>query len=342
MLHVGPQSAGAMPGPICFGKDGEEPTITDANLVLGRLSADRLTGVDRPVSVEHVRQRILDVVGKPLGLDAVQAAAAILRVANDKMAGALRLVSLSRGRDPRDFAFFAFGGAGPLHATELARMLGIPTVLIPARPGMTNALGCVVADLRRDFVRTVNVALDELPPSLIAEALGEHAARGRAAMKEEAADIIEIDETFTAGLQFKGQSHELTVPLADPEISVEKLREVFDEAYWQRFRVRVPDARAVLVSLHTGVVGRRKRIDLRAFASKRDGGVPASAETSRQVWFEGGWHETAILRREVLPPGTRFTGPAIVEQLDTTVLVEPGQAVEVDPLGNLIIDVSCT
>ena len=189
--------------------------------MLGRLCAERLTGVDRPVPVEHVRQRILEVVGKPLGLDAVQAAAAILRVANDKMAGALRLVSLSRGRDPRDFAFFAFGGAGPLHATELARMLAIPKVLIPARPGMTNALGCVVADLRRDFVRTVNLALDELPPTLIAEVLGEHAARGRAAMKEEAADIVEIEEIFTAGLQFKGQSHELTVRLTDPRISVE-------------------------------------------------------------------------------------------------------------------------
>jgi N-methylhydantoinase A len=212
-------------------------------------------------------------------------------------------------------------------------------VLIPARPGMTNALGCVVADLRRDFVRTVNLPLDELPPTLIAEVLGDHAARGRAAMKEEAADIVEIEGIFTAGLQFKGQSHELTVRLADPAISIAALRELFDEAYWQRFRVRVPDARAVLVSLHTGVVGRRKRIDLRALASKRDAAAPASAEPSRQVWFDGGWCETAIHRREALLPGARFSGPAIVEQLDATVLIEPGQPVEVDSLGNLIIDV---
>jgi N-methylhydantoinase A len=339
MLQVGPQSAGAIPGPICFGKGGTEPTITDANLVLGRLSPARLTGVDRPVPVEQVGQRILDVVGTPLGLDAVQAAAAILRVANDKMAGALRLVSLSRGRDPRDFAFFAFGGAGPLHATELARMLAIPKVLIPARPGMTNALGCVVADLRRDFVRTVNLPLDELPASLVAEVLDEHAARGRAALRDEAADIVEIEEIFNAGLQFKGQSHELTVRVSDPRLSVTTLREVFEEAYWQRFRVRVPNARAVLVSLHTGVVGRRKRIDLRAFAGKRDRNTSPTA-ASRQVWFEGGWHETKVHRREALLPGTRFTGPAVVEQLDTTVLVEPGQSVEVDELGNLIIDVS--
>jgi N-methylhydantoinase A len=340
MLQVGPESAGAAPGPICFGRGGTQPTIADANLVLGRLGPNRLTGVQGPVPVEHVRQRMLEVVGKPLGLDATQAAAAVLRVANDKMAGALRLVSLARGRDPRDFAFFAFGGAGPLHATELARMLGIPTVLIPARPGMTNALGCVVADLRRDFVRTVNLPLDELPPTLVEDVLAEHAARGRAAMAQEQGDIVEVEQIFTAGLQFKGQSHELTVPIERPDISLDGLRKAFDEAYWQRFRMRLPDARAVLVNLHTGVIGRRKRIDLRALAGTAGNAPPgAAAEGSRQVWFESGWHDTPVLRRETLAPGARLTGPAIVEQLDTTVVVEPGQQVVVDAIGNLVIDV---
>ncbi|HMN80119.1 MAG TPA: hydantoinase/oxoprolinase family protein [Burkholderiaceae bacterium] len=344
LLRVGPESAGAAPGPICFGRGGTEPTITDANLVLGRLSPDRLTGVRGSASLDHVRQRIVEVVGRPLGLDATGAAAAILKVANDRMAGALRLVSLARGRDPRDFAFFAFGGAGPLHATELARMLGIPKVLIPARPGMTNALGCVVADLRRDFVRTVNMPLDELPAGLVREVLAEHAASGREAMKEEEADVVDVDEVFTAGLQFKGQSHELSVPIVDPGISPAALRQAFDDAYWQRFRVRLPEARAVLVNLHTGVIGQRRRIDLAALAAggqrgrKADDGM-AGQEAMRQVWFEGGWRETPILRREALPPGSRFAGPAIVEQMDTTVVVEPGQRVEADALGNLVIDV---
>jgi len=263
-----------------------------------------------------------------------------LRVANDKMAGALRIVSLARGRDPRDFAFFAFGGAGPLHATELARTLGIPKVLIPARPGMTNALGCVVADLRRDFVRTINTALDELPADLISDVLAEHAAAGRAAMAEETADIVEIDEIFTAGLQFKGQSHELSVPLKDTRISTAALRAAFDEAYWQRFRVRLPDARAVLVSLHTGVIGRRKRIDLRALGGHGGHADPTSATPARRpVWFNADWIDTPVLRRETLTPGVRLTGPAIVEQLDTTVVIEPGQPVEVDAIGNLVIDV---
>ena len=154
MMRVGPESAGARPGPICYGRGGIEPTITDANLVLGRLNPDKLLGVDHPVTLDHVRGLIEEKVGRALGLDAEAAAAAILRIANDRMAGAIRLVSLSRGHDPRDFALFAFGGAGPLHASALARELSIPTVLVPARPGITNALGCVVADLRHDYVRT--------------------------------------------------------------------------------------------------------------------------------------------------------------------------------------------
>jgi N-methylhydantoinase A len=255
------------------------------------------------------------------------------------MAGALRIVSLSRGRDPRDFAFFAFGGAGPLHATELARTLGIPKVIIPARPGMTNALGCVVADLRRDFVRTVNTPLDELPATAVSEILAEHVSAGRRAIAEEAAETVEIDEIFMAGLQFKGQSHELTVRVDDPHMTIEALRRAFDEAYWQRFRMRLPDARAVLVSLHTSVIGRRRRIDLRAFARSGDAAGENPAPRSRKVWFEGGWRETQIIRREALVPGSQLTGPAIVEQLDTTVVIEPGQPVEADAYGNLIVDV---
>src|SRR5471030_1568920 len=177
MLQVGPRSAGASPGPICYGRGGAEPTITDANLVLGRLNPDRLLGVDHPVTLDHVRNLIEDKVGRRLGLDAEAAAAAILRIANDRMAGAIRLVSLSRGHDPRDFALFAFGGAGPLHSTALARELAIPTVLVPARPGITNALGCVVADVRHDYVRTVNKPLSALDDATVARIYAEQAAR---------------------------------------------------------------------------------------------------------------------------------------------------------------------
>ena len=167
MLQVGPESAGAMPGPICYGRGGIDPTITDANLILGRLNPEKLLAVDRPVPLAKVRAIILEKIGKPLGLDATGAAAAILCIANDKMAGAMRMVSLARGHDPRDFVLFPFGGAGPLHAAALARELAIPRMLIPVRPGITNALGCVVADARHDYVNTINQPLPALDIGLL-------------------------------------------------------------------------------------------------------------------------------------------------------------------------------
>ena len=160
MLQVGPESAGAMPGPIAYGRGGTRPTITDANLALGRLDPAGLLAVDNPVTVAEVAEVIAREIGAPLGLDGEAAAAAILRIANNRMAGAIRMVSLARGHDPRDFSLFAFGGAGPMHAVALARELGIPKLMIPARPGITNAIGCVVADVRHDYVNTVNKPLD--------------------------------------------------------------------------------------------------------------------------------------------------------------------------------------
>src|SRR5450432_2353842 len=198
MLRVGPESAGARPGPICYGRGGTEPTITDANLILGRLNPDRLLGVDHPVTLDHVRGLIEEKVGTPLGLDADAAAAAILRIANDRMAGAIRLVSLSRGHDPRDFALFAFGGAGPLHSSALARELAIPRVLVPARPGLTNALGCVVADLRHDYVRTVNRPLSAIDDSMIAGIYAEQANQGNATIQKEGVAVRELRRVLSA------------------------------------------------------------------------------------------------------------------------------------------------
>ena len=238
MLRVGPESAGARPGPICYGRGGTEPTITDANLILGRLNPDRLLGVDHPVTLDHVRGLIEEKVGKPLGLDADAAAAAILRIANDRMAGAIRLVSLSRGHDPRDFALFAFGGAGPLHATALARELAIPTVLVPARPGITNALGCVVADLRHDYVRTVNKPLSAIDDATIAGIYAEQAALGNATIQKEGVAVRELRRVLSADMQFQGQSHILSVGVERADIGVEGLRRAFAAAYWPPLRHR--------------------------------------------------------------------------------------------------------
>ncbi len=342
MLQVGPESAGARPGPICYGRGGTRPTITDANLALGRLNPDGLLAVDSKVSLDDVKQAIAREVGKPLGIGTDEAAAAILRIANDKMAGAIRMVSLSRGHDPRDFALFAFGGAGPLHAAALARELGIPKLLIPARPGITNALGCVVADLRHDYVRTVNKPLNNLPDGLVAEVLEAQIAEGKATLERDGVAVDEIQILHSADMQFQGQSHLLTVPVPDRKISREALQKAFEAAYWQRFEVELPEIRAVLVNLHTAVIGRRPDLSLdRLLGSAPAKDVAEAKKGSRKVWYEaGGWQDTPVYDRERLPRGASFTGPAILEQLDTTVVIEPGNRVAVDRLGNLIVSVN--
>lgn len=339
MLQVGPRSAGAHPGPICYGRGGEEPTITDANLVLGRLNPDALLAVDSPVSMEHVKSRIAERVGDPLGLDAEAAAAAILRVGNDRMAGAVRLVSLSRGHDPRDFALFAFGGAGPLHATALAAELAIPTVLIPALPGITNAIGCVVADMRHDYVQSINAPLPDVDMDRVHEILAAQIQEGRDLLHREGIADENIVVVHDALMQFQGQSHMLQVAVPSARIGREELQQAFETAYYERFSLRLPEIRAMLVTLHTAVLGRRGDV---ALSSLVDTSATAAEqpERTRQVWFPGGWIETPILRREALPIGHRFTGPAIVEQRDTTVTVEPGNTVEVDAVGNLLITVA--
>jgi N-methylhydantoinase A len=340
MLRVGPESAGATPGPICYGRGGTRPTITDANLVLGRLDPERLLAVEHTVSMAAIRAALVAHVGAPLGLDATAAAAAIIRVANDRMAGAIRMVSLARGHDPRDFALFAFGGAGPLHAAALARELAIPTLLIPARPGLTNALGCVVADLRHDFVATVNAPLEALAEGRIGEVFATQLASGRALLAREHVAVEGCITLHRADMQFQGQSHILPVAIGSAAITLEALRAAFAAAYWKRFGVELPEIRPVLVNLHTAVIGKRKPVALRTLAAGRPKATLAEARrATRPVWFDGGWLDTPIYVREHLPAGAAFVGPAIVEQLDCTTVVEPGNRVALDPIGNLIVSV---
>jgi N-methylhydantoinase A len=341
LLRVGPQSAGAAPGPIGYGRGGVRPTITDAHLALGRLDPDRLLAVDRPVTRAMLEEALLEAIGRPLGLDATAAAAAILRVANDKMAGAIRMVSLARGHDPRDFALFAFGGAGPLHAAALAKELAIPTVIIPARPGLTNALGCVVADLRHDYVATVNQPLERLDDAHVRRVFDAQIAAGRELLARENVAVEQVVTVHRADMQFQGQSHILPVAVPSIDITVAELRAAFTDAYWKRFGVALPEIRPVLVNLHTAVIGRRRPVELAAVAALEPARqLDDARRTVRPVWFEtGGWRDTPIYRRERLPEGARFEGPAIVEQLDCTIVVEPGNRVQVDPIGNLIVSV---
>ncbi|MBP5856610.1 hydantoinase/oxoprolinase family protein [Marivibrio halodurans] len=339
LLRVGPESAGATPGPICYGRGGEAPTITDANLVLGRLDAQALLAVDNPVGIEDVRAAIATRLGAPLGLSWEEAAGAILRIANDKMAGAVRMVSLSRGHDPRDFALFPFGGAGPLHAAAIARELGIPSLLVPARPGITNALGCVVADVRHDYVQTINEPLDKVDMDLVHRTLADQIAAGRETIAREGVSVEDIRIVHGADMQFVGQSHLLSVPLAEAGVDRGTLQDAFEWVYWERFEVALPEIKANLVNLHTAVIGKRPAVDLsNLIDEERAADLDGARLGRRSVWFEGeGWVDTPRYARGKLAAGFEIEGPAIVEQLDTTVLIEPGMRAVVDVLGNLEI-----
>ena len=339
LLQVGPESAGANPGPVCYGRGGDRPTITDANLLLGRLNREKLLAVDTPVTLADVERAFDAGLGSKLGLAPTAAAEAVIRIANDKMAGAVRMVSLSRGHDPRDFLLFAFGGAGPLHAVALARELGIPRVMIPARPGITNALGCVVADLRHDFVNTVNRPLEAIGETEVAALFAEQAEAGRAAIARDGIAVETMTFLHRADMQFRGQSHILSVPIDDPALSREALRNAFLRVYFDRFAVDLPGQSPVLVNLHTAVIGRRHSIDLTALAPTADVNA-APMDTRRPVLFNGQWHDTPVVDRAYFSPGTKRTGPCIVEQMDTTIVVEPGCSIETDALGNLIISVA--
>ncbi|KQZ82933.1 hydantoinase [Mesorhizobium sp. Root157] len=341
LIQVGPESAGANPGPICYGRGGTEPTLTDANLVLGRLAPQKLLAVDHPVPVEAVRQIFAEKIGRACGLDAVEAAGAVLRLGNLKMAGAIRMVSVSRGHDPRDFALFAFGGAGPLHAAALARELGLPKVLVPARPGITNALGCVVADLRHDFVNTVNQPVSLVDEALIRQILERRCEEGARMIAKEAIRPQSLRVAHSADMQFVGQTHIINVPLPSASVSRATLQQLFEKAYFARFKVELPEIRANLVNLNTSVTGVRPDIDLSRLidpAARADSLDDARLET-RPVWFDGVWHDAPVYAREKLPLGATVEGPAVLEQMDATTVLEPGNIARSDADGNLVIDI---
>ncbi|MBN9672239.1 hydantoinase/oxoprolinase family protein [Roseibium aggregatum] len=339
LLQVGPESAGSTPGPICYGRGGTEPTISDANLLLGRMNPEKLNAASAKVSLADIEKVFEERLGAPLGVSAQEAAAAVLRIANTRMADAVRMVSISLGEDPRDYALFAFGGAGPLHATAIARELAVPKVLVPSRPGITNALGCVVADLRHDYVNTVNKPLSQLDIAQVHALFDQQAGDGRALIEKEKVEIEDLKEIYSVDMQFQGQTHLLRVPLPGPRPSVEDLQALFEKAYFARFRVELPEIKATLVNVNCSVIGRRAEVDLSLLIDPK--GRKATLEEARagtrQVWFDGPV-ETPIYWRDHLPLDAEISGPAIVEQMDTTIVIDPGDKAVQDADGNIIIE----
>lgn len=339
ILQIGPESAGSIPGPVAYGQGNDRPTVTDANVVLGRINAERpIGGKLKRLDVEAARAAIEKHVGKPLGLDAVAAADAILRVANARMAGALRLVSIERGYDPRDFAALPFGGGGALHAGALIKDVGLKSALVPRYPGVTSALGCVIADMRYDFVHTINRQLGQLDAAALAARAAELTGQGRRLLARAEVAFTSEDVVIEADMSYVGQTHTLAVALEAGDLGdAGTLRAAFERAYLKAYG-RLLDGIAVrLLNLRLAVIGRRPKLDLRKLAPAAGGSVADARTGSRPMFAGGAWADTPVYDRLALPVGAEIAGPAVLEQLDTTIIVEPGQTARVDDFGNVVL-----
>lgn len=335
LLQIGPESAGADPGPVCYGKGATRPTVTDANVVLGRINAERpIGGKLSSLDVDAARRAIDDAVGAPLKLDTDAAAEAIVRVANSRMAGALRLVSIERGHEPKRFALMPFGGAGALHAGALMKETGLGSTLVPRYPGVTSALGCVIADMRHDFVRTVNRSLDALDARALAASIAEAANAGRELIARAGVKLEGIATTVELDMSYVGQTHTLAVPLAHASPDRDAIQASFESAYKSAFGRLLEGVPARVLTLKVAVIGKRPKLDLALLAPK--GGATAPIGT-RKVRFDGKSHDTAIYERLALPVDAVVQGPAILEQPDATTVIEPDLAARVDRFGNLIV-----
>ena len=339
-LRVGPQSAGADPGPACYGNGGTEATVTDANLVLGRLGASSLLGGTMTLDIDLARQVIAQRIADPLGLAVEEAAEGIVQVVNASMVKGIRVVSVSKGYDPREFFLVAFGGAGPLHASELADEMDIPSVLVPVAPGVTSALGLLMADLRHDFAQTVLKPGSELSAAEITSWFEQLESQAIEQMSREGVAAEDVSLVRAADARYVGQGYELEVIVASGKLEqsdVEDIIERFHEAHIRNYGYASRDNPVEVVNLKVTALASMPRPDL-AHDSQDSGGDPSRAVIGqRDVFFKNDSKQTNVYDRSGLLPGDVITGPAIVEQLDSTTVVWENQTAEVDKFLNLLV-----
>jgi len=336
-LRNGPQSAGASPGPACYGRGGSEPTNSDANLVLGRLGTS-LVGGAMTLDEEAAEQAIRETVADPLGVTVEEGANAILHVANTNMANAVRLISVGRGYDPRDFALIAFGGAGGLHAVSVAHELSIPTVVVPPHPGITSALGCLLVDVQHDFTNMYLARADQIDADDLADAFVDLEAQAREALASEGVAESDMSLERAVDMRYVGQWRSITVSVPDRLESLDPILAAFQAEYEREHRYRSDDAAVEIYQVHVTAVGRtqKPRMPHRELGSEEP--VPAS---HRRVVFDDGTacDDTPVYWRPTLLPGAHLEGPAIVEQLDATTVIPPGSTANVDEFFNIKITV---
>jgi len=329
-LRVGPQSAGAVPGPACYGRGGTQPTVTDANLFLGRLDPEYFLG-GRMRLDEEAAARALRSIAVELGLDEVGLAEGILAIVNAKMADAMRTITVRQGIDPRDYALVAFGGAGPMHAVWLAAELEIREVIVPWSPGTFSAWGMLQTDVRHDVARTFYRPLAGTDPAEVARAYRELEQEGLRLVREQGVPEEDVVFARTADMRYVGQEYVVSVPIGaaiDPAV----IDAAFHDAHRVRYGHATPGAPVELVNLRVAALG---RIPSRPTAFRHEPGEPALG--TRSVVFDGRPLPTTVVLRDRLPVGARHEGPLVVEEETATTVVPPGYGIEVDPLGNLVI-----
>ncbi len=338
-LRVGPESAGAVPGPVCYGRGGQQPTVTDANLALGRLDAGQFLGGSGALALDvtAAESALADLGARLGGLSVQEAALGVARVANATMERALRRVSVERGYDPRDFILVPFGGAGPLHACDLADALGVPYIFLPPAPGVLSALGLLIADVAHESSQTLLIEAEKLAarPSPLQEKIAALAERVQTVLTAEGISAPALEASLD--IRYRGQSYELSVPLAHPATSaaVRQSIEAFHAAHAARYGYAMRDETVEIVTVRLRGAGPGVELHL-----TREALGPPDANRARvgtkPIWFRSDSpDESACYDRARLRPGHRFDGPAIIFQFDTTIIVAPGWAACVDERHNL-------
>jgi N-methylhydantoinase A len=341
-LRLGPQSAGAAPGPACYGLGGTEPTVTDANLMLGRLGADRFLGGEMKLDLGAAERALKNKIGGPLGMSAVEAAEGILRIAATTMSYAVKGVTTERGFDAGDFVLFAYGGAGPLHAVEVAREIGMRNVIVPFAPGVFSAFGMLFSDLRYDFVRTWFTPLEDASFDEVEQVYRALELQGREAVAGTSVKPQKTVVKRSADMRYVGQEHAVTVDLPMTVFTRRDRKAIkrhFDEMHAQRYGTSAPDERAEIVSLRSTVTGLMRKPPQRKISRGQKAPPKAAFGGKRQVYYAGRFHATPTYKRAELLSGNRIKGPALIEEYASTTVLMPGDTLEVDALGNLVIAV---
>ena len=333
-LRVGPQSAGAVPGPVCYRRGGQEPTVTDCNLLLGYLDAASLLAGDLPIDIEAARAAVDEKLAKPLGVDVRTAAAAVVDVVNNAMAEALKIVSVQRGYDPREFTLAAFGGAGPLHAAALASELSVKEVICPPIPGAFSALGLVGTDLKRDYAKTFYKTTDRVSAGDLHKAFDELADNGRDMLERAGVDPERRKYIRSVDARYERQSYEITVPVNDGEVTSETIQQLAEAFHGRHHQTYGHDNRSEpvqIVNVRVTAIGEIPPLTMKQATA--DAGADAS-KAKRTAWFKAtGETEVEVYDRSKMAAAAKAVGPCIIESLESTILVPPGWQSEVDDDG---------